>query len=166
MTLYGWRKPGYNPVFFLGYHLFFIKQFFKKKKARRVLVDHRGDHYDLKAIYDQINGLYFANALDLRITWAGSKKAAPKRSIRLGSYHMQTQVIRIHRFLDQAHIPDYYISFIVYHEMLHHVLPPVRGRRTRIHHPEYKAREKEFQEYALAKEYGEQLRKQLFASRR
>ena len=63
--------------------------------------------------------------------------------------------MKINRVLDQPDIPDYYISFIVYHEMLHHVAPPIiqRFRKRQIHHQEFKDLEKKFLEYPLVKEF-------------
>ncbi len=96
---------------------------------------------------------YFENQVDLPISWFGSKQRKPRRKITLGSYHLKKQCIRIHRLLDQPHIPDHFISFVVYHEMLHHLLPPIEGRRRKIHHKEFKEREQLFEDYPLAKAY-------------
>ncbi len=140
-----------------------FKVFSPKKRARTTTLEHRGEHHDLREIFDRINEEYFEKTLDLRITWSGDKKSRPRRSIRLGSYHLKSKIIKIHRFLDQAHIPSYYVSSVVYHEMLHHVLPPKRkNRRWQIHHPEFNAREKQFKEHALAKDYSKLLKKRLF----
>jgi hypothetical protein len=52
----------------------------------------------------------------------------------------------------------------MYHEMLHHVEPPIEklGERRRIHHRGFSAREKEFQEYALAQEFRKTIRDEWF----
>lgn len=128
-----------------------------------MLLKHQGEHYHLKEIYDQLNEKYFDNKLDLPITWFGNKFIIPRRVVRLGSYHQHTQMIKIHRLLDQAHVPHHMVAFIVYHEMLHHVLPPIVGRgKRKIHHKAFNEREKQFEEYALAKEFSANLRKTLF----
>ena len=145
-----------------------IKKFlklFKKRRPRRRILTCSGEHYDLKAIYDQVNQLYFESKLVLRIMWFGDKNSRPRTRIRLGSYNHRTELIKIHRVLDQAHVPHHFVSFIVYHEMLHHVLPPVEtGRRRKIHHQEFLEKEKQFQEYALAKESAKKLKKTWFSS--
>lgn len=125
---------------------------------------HQGEHYNLKEIYNKVNALYFENKIDLKLQWFGSKSFIPRRRILLGSYHKQKGLIKIHRLLDRAHVPDYFITYIMYHEMLHHVEPPIEkmGERRRIHHRGFSAREKEFQEYALAQEFRKTIRNEWF----
>lgn len=136
----------------------------KRVRARRVLLKQRGEHYDLKEIYEQVNAHYFESKLDLPITWFGNKNGWPKTRITLGSYNQKNGLIKINRLLDQAHIPGHFVSFIVYHEMLHHVLPPLkrRSRGRRIHHRDFVAREKQFKDYALAKQFKKNLKKEAF----
>lgn len=125
-----------------------------------------GECRDLKEIFHELNVRYFDGQLNLPIGWFGKRHASPRSSVRLGSYHTRDQVIKIHRLLDQAHIPEFFVSYIVYHEMLHHVLPPIRGKRRRqIHHRAFLEREKEFAEYALAKEFSRNLKMHLFKKR-
>ncbi|MBS3904265.1 MAG: hypothetical protein KGZ39_02940 [Simkania sp.] len=135
-----------------------------KKRSRTINLYPRGDLYDLKQIYDKLNERYFCNQVDLHITWFGNKKFRPRSRIRLGSYHPQHRMIKVHRVLDQAHVPEYAVSFVVYHEMLHHVLPPIQKKKGRrhIHHREFLVREKQFQEYTLAKEFRVVLKTILF----
>ena len=125
---------------------------------------HQGEHYNLREIYDRMNALYFEDKIELQIQWFGSKSFVPKRRLLLGSYHRKKGVVKIHRLLDRAEVPHYFISYIMYHEMLHHVEPPIErlGRRRRIHHAGFSAREKEFQEYAQAQEFRKTIRDQWF----
>jgi hypothetical protein len=145
-----------------------IVRFFRPKrpKPREHIFTHQGEIFDLKEIFHSINERYFENQLDLPIGWFGNRKSKARTVIRLGSYNLHSRVIKIHRLLDQAHIPKYFVSYIVYHEMLHHVLPPVKERRGRrnIHHLEFKKREKLFRDYLLAQEFSKNLRKTLFIS--
>jgi hypothetical protein len=125
---------------------------------------HQGECYNLKEIFDRVNTLYFEDKINLEIRWFGSKSFVPRRRILLGSYHRKKGLIKIHRLLDQAHVPHYFITYIMYHEMLHHVEPPIEklGQRRRIHHSGFKNREKEFQEYALAQEFRKTIRDNWF----
>src|SRR5712675_1992639 len=79
----------------------------------------QGQHYDLKAIYNILNQNYFKNKLKLEITWFGSAQRTAKRHRKLGLFCYRTNRIKIHRLLDQPHFPSYFISYVVYHEMLH-----------------------------------------------
>lgn len=141
----------------------------KRKKKPKLIpkpirLNHRGEHHHLKELYDKINSQYFGGKLDLPITWVGSKKSMPRTQIMFGSYNQRTHLIKIHRRLDQPHVPEHFVSFIIYHEMLHHVLPPIieKNRRRKIHHTLFAERERQFKEYALAKVFREEIRKAYF----
>lgn len=117
---------------------------------------HQGEHYHLKELYDQINHKYFESKLDLKIMWVGNKHSKPRRRVMFGSYNPDLQLIKIHRRLDQPHIPPYFISFVIYHEMLHHVAPPLKNRRKekrRIHHSAFSQKEREFEHFLLVKAF-------------
>jgi predicted metal-dependent hydrolase len=124
----------------------------------------QGEHYDLKAIYDMLNQDYFKNKLNVEITWFGSANRKARRHRKLGLFCFKTNRIKIHRLLDQPHFPPYFISYVVYHEMLHSVCPPVKAKRGRyrIHHPDFKMREQEFADYAMAKKWEEKNKKLFF----
>lgn len=115
----------------------------------------KGEFHDLREIYDRVNGTYFEGRLDLPIKWVGNRVSKARRVIKLGSYHLKTGQIRINRVLDKSDVPDYFVSYVVYHEMLHHLYPPYKGNRGRrkIHHEEFKQREKQFRDYVLVKDY-------------
>jgi hypothetical protein len=136
----------------------------RRKKPKTILYP-RGEHHHLEDILHRINAEYFEGKLSLKITWFSRRASSAPRRIVLGTYHFHAQTIRINRYLDQAHIPDYFVSYIVYHEALHHLLPPIQGKRGKrsIHHLEFKAHEKRFKHYALAQAFRLQVRKDLFA---
>jgi hypothetical protein len=53
--------------------------------------------------------------------------------------------------LDAAFVPRYFVEYIVYHEMLHHVLPPrLQNGRRELHGPAFVARERQFENYQAA----------------
>jgi hypothetical protein len=136
-----------------------------QKTPRGAFLQTQGTLYDLQEIYNRINQAYFENQLDLKITWFGSKERKARRHRKLGLYIFDDKVVKIHRLLDQAHFPPYFISYVVYHEMLHSVCPPVKARRGRyqIHHLEFKKKEMEFAEYALAKRWETENKRLFFA---
>ena len=143
-----------------------FRSFFKKPPVSKPCrIATQGEHYDLKAIYDVLNHSYFENKLNLEITWFGNAERRARRHRKLGLFCFQTNRIKIHRLLDQPHFPPYFISYVVYHEMLHSVCPPVKARKGRysIHHPDFKTREKAFADYEEAKRW-EHRNKKLFFS--
>jgi hypothetical protein len=120
-----------------------------------------GQHHDLLSIFKSLNAKYFGGTVDALITWgrgrllrrldgsgAVSKGVAPRRTLKLGSYSATERLIRIHPVLDRPWVPRYFVSFILYHEMLHHVIPPVTDGKRRLLHPShFVEREKLFRDY-------------------
>ncbi len=135
------------------------KKIYRKKMAIKV-----ENHHNLKEIFEEINSQYFSSSLALEIDWAGKGKTDSRSSIRLGCYNMRTQRIKINKILDYPHIPRYFVSFILYHEILHHIYPPVcqLGVKRKIHHPLFKKKEKEFRDYIAAQSFLKDLKKELF----
>ncbi|MES2344581.1 MAG: hypothetical protein V4494_01390 [Chlamydiota bacterium] len=127
---------------------------FKKKCSSRIASYPKGECYDLQEIFNVLNEKYFDSKIDLPLKWFGNKGFRPRRRIVLGSYHLEKKIIKVHRVLDKEHVPHCVVSFIVYHEMLHHILPPkkIKNKRRKIHHPEFLMREKLFAEYVEAQE--------------
>jgi hypothetical protein len=86
--------------------------------------------------------------LDLRaqVGWGQWSGTAPRRHLRLGSCLPGTPpMVRIHPVLDHADVPDWYVSFIVFHELLHLVHPTTRsaaGRRV-VHGPAFRRAERD-----------------------
>lgn len=104
-----------------------------------------GEHHDLTAYltraYTLIDG-----APEVRITFGRDGKG--RRSIRFGSYDFEQRLIRIHPALDAKWVPDYFVEFVVFHELLHSVFPPSANCSRRALHPaEFREREKAFPRY-------------------
>jgi predicted metal-dependent hydrolase len=125
----------------------------RRPRGRRIHVRTAGEVHHLHDLYDRLNAQYFADEVDAAITWGrrGSGRRRRRNSIKLGSYCAEEQLIRIHPALDQVWVPRYFVEYIVYHEMLHHVIPmPERNGRRQLHTPEFRAREREFLHYERA----------------
>jgi len=94
----------------------------------------QGEHHDLAAAFEKVNAKYFKRACDSVITWGQASRNRRARSIRLGSYDVETNVIRLHPNLDAAWVPKYIIEALIYHEILHWLFRPRRdGARNVIH---------------------------------
>lgn len=144
--------------------LFSFLKILKTKKKSRPAPVLQGQIYNLQTIYQEVNQTYFEGKLNLHIEWSGNKDKKARRSRRLGSYCLRTERIRIHRMLDSPEFPSPFIYFIVYHEMLHSVYPPLKHRsgRRAIHHPEFRQKEREFAEYEAVKKWEKENRKLFF----
>lgn len=124
----------------------------RPSKARKTGLKTSGNCFDLQALFDELNREHFDAALDAKVTWGNMPKGTRRRSIRFGSHSARGNLIRIHPLLDQAFVPDYFVRYIVYHEMLHAHLgisETASGRR-RIHPPEFKRIEQAYPEYGRA----------------
>lgn len=105
-------------------------------RRRRFPIQTKGRHHDLAAHFQEICKFYFPGRRPrCAITWNRVPRVrGPRRTIKLGSYSADAQLIRIHPALDQPMVPDYFIQWIIFHEILHH-LHGVQfdGGRRRVH---------------------------------
>lgn len=123
-------------------------------QQRRQRLQPKGQYFDLEAIYDDLNQRYLANRIQAFITWARQPPKRPRVSIRFGSYHIADRLIRIHRLLDQSFVPHYVVENVVFHEMLHALIPRqfVNGR-WRVHPPDFRRAEQSFPYYQQAEQW-------------
>lgn len=114
----------------------------------------KGATHDLTAIYDAVNERYFNGSMQVQITWGRKghrKKKGARKTIRMGSYSQLERLITINPLLDQSWVPRYFVAFVVYHEMLHHLFPSDADEVRRcLHPPEFLEREKQYTWYERA----------------
>jgi hypothetical protein len=125
----------------------------RSRRAPAQLILTAGEHHDLRAIFDELNARYFDNRIDAAITW-GPRSGRPRRrnSIKMGSYSVEDRLIRIHRSLDRAFVPGFFVAWIVFHEMLHQIHDiRVKNGRREFHSKEFLAAEASFELYEQAK---------------
>lgn len=122
--------------------------------CRKICLRARGRCYDLDRIAKELMVEFFGETLDVAITWG--RNALPgrrrRRHIQLGAYYHHQRLIRIHPVLDAPDIPEFFVRFVVYHELLHAKLDPQHddnGRR-RLHTPEFRQLERLFPHYREA----------------
>jgi hypothetical protein len=79
--------------------------------------------------------------------------------VTFGLYLESLKLIKIHRLLDKSmrfckkpYFPDFFVKFVIYHEILHHVCPSYYDEqgKHRIHTVEFKEREEKFRDFDLA----------------
>jgi len=112
----------------------------------------QGVFYDLEKIYHDINHQYFNSSLDLHLTWFGKRWAKNRSRIVFGQYLTTLKLVKIHRMLDDPFFPEFFVSFILYHEMLHAHVPATLDERGKchIHGRAFKEQEKKFRYYREA----------------
>lgn len=121
----------------------------KQIRKRKAPPAPRENTHNLAEISQKINNHYFEGKLEIPIHWSKKGTTPGRRSRRLGSYCLRKKRILIDGRLDHPHFPEEFIAFLVYHEMLHSILPPFRlksGRRA-IHHREFREKERAFEGY-------------------
>ncbi len=86
------------------------------------------------------------------IAWSTPTTARlPRKSIKLGSYAADTELIRIHPALDQPFVPTFFVRWIIFHELLHHRLrEDLRARIGPPHPPHFRALERRYPMHDLA----------------
>ena len=60
--------------------------------------------------------------------WGRRRKARPKEYFIFGTIQEEDRVIRINPLLDQPFVPLWFLQYVLYHEMLHSVVPDETNR--------------------------------------
>ena len=133
----------------------------KLPMQRQLNLRHEGKYFDLRAIFERLNQRYFRGRLrGYKVMWGRRRKHRPKNYFTFGTIQEEDRVIRINPLLDQPFVPLWFLQYVLYHEMLHSVVPDEvvsRGRR-RIHTNEFNRRERKFRGYERARRWeGENL---------
>lgn len=125
-----------------------------KKPPPKIAIKTSGRHHDLSELFREINAEYFDGGIDAMITWGAKCSRYAVRRRTLGSYSGSANIIRINPVLDKKTVPQYFVAFVVYHEMLHAAIgSEKRGGRRIVHSREFKQRERLFRDYDIAIEW-------------
>jgi hypothetical protein len=120
------------------------------RRPRRVRLRTKGVHHDLTALladaWTQLRDVVGDGETDadadaaVNVTWGPRRRLRRgQRHLRMGSYEPGRTLVRIHHQLDHAQVPGWFVSFVLYHELLHHRLGvPDRGSRQRVHTREFR----------------------------
>src|SRR6187399_336774 len=121
-------------------------------------LEHEGEYFDLRAIFDRLNARYFRGRLrGYKVVWGRRRKRRAKEYFVFGTIQEEDRIIRINPRLDQPFVPRWFLEYVLYHEMLHSVVPDEvdsAGRR-RVHTEEFYRREREYPSYRRARRWEE-----------
>lgn len=126
---------------------------------RQLPLQHEGRYFDLRAIFDGLNEKHFRSRLrGYKVMWGRRRKQRPKEYFVFGTIQEEDRIIRINPLLDQPFVPLWFLKYILYHEMLHSVVPdePRHGGRRCVHTEEFNRREREFPNYRRARRWEEE----------
>jgi hypothetical protein len=143
-----------------------IKKKTKRKLARPQLPMQRQfnlrdeeTHFELRPIFERLNQRYFRGRLrGYKVVWSRRRKHRPRDHFVFGTIQEEDRVIRINRALNQPFVPIWFLKYVLYHEMLHSLVPDEalsRGRR-RVHTEEFNRRERQFPGYRRARRWEEE----------
>jgi len=117
-------------------------------RVRRAALDATGRHFDMNAMFDDLNGRFFAN--ELRKPHLGWSTRGWRR--QFGSYDPGPDQIVLNKRMDRPEVPRYVVEYVLYHEMLHVKHPTRKSGCTLLSHsPEFRAEEKLFPEFHRAR---------------
>lgn len=99
----------------------------RRRRGRKIISTARGTFYDLNKIFARLNRSFFDNQLKKPVlTWS------QRRTHRILGHHDSVhETIVISKTLDSKDVPEWFVEYILYHEMLHvkHPAKLINGRR-------------------------------------
>jgi hypothetical protein len=119
-----------------------------------------GAAHDLAALAEELRREHFPTEFRTPaelppITWGRGSRGRARHTLRLGSCDPDGRLVRIHPVLDQPAVPRFFVRFVLHHELLHAAIPPRQsadGRWTH-HGADFRARERAYPEYELARRW-------------
>ncbi len=118
----------------------------------RVLPPH-GRFFDLRNVLERVLGEFFPASAPVEIGWSHRIQR------RLMGKWIENpaplpNVVLINRLLDTPEVPEYYLDFLVFHELLHETFGVARCAGRWVHHSsEFRERERQFPHYSRAVEW-------------
>jgi len=130
----------------------------KLPMQRQLNLRHEGRYFNLQRIFDRLNERHFRGRLrGYAVKWGRRRRHRPKEYFIFGTIQEEDRVIRINPLLDQPFVPLWFLQYVLYHEMLHSVVPDeaISGGRRRVHTEEFNRRERLFPGYRRARQWEE-----------
>lgn len=129
----------------------------RRQRGRKVISSARGSYFDLERIFARLNRRYFDNELEKPIlTWS------QRRTRRILGHHDPVHnTVVISKTLDARDMPEWFVEYILYHEMLHikHPARLIKGRRF-YHTKAFRAEEERFPFYTQAQDWLDHIARQ------
>ncbi|HKC63704.1 MAG TPA: SprT-like domain-containing protein [Pyrinomonadaceae bacterium] len=122
----------------------------RRRRGRKLISTARGRVYDLDKIFQRLNRRYFDGEIEKpTLTWS------QRRTRRiLGHHDAAHETIVISKTLDAADVPEWFVEYVLFHEMLHikHPARFIKGRRY-YHTNAFRAEEQSFPYYEEAQRW-------------
>jgi hypothetical protein len=122
----------------------------RRRRGRKLISSARGRVYDLDRMFLRLNRRFFDAELQKpTLTWS------QRRTRRiLGHHDAAHDTIVISKTLDESEVPEWFVEYVLYHEMLHmkHPARLVKGRRY-YHTNAFRLEEQRFPYYREAQDF-------------
>ncbi len=116
--------------------------------------DPEGAYYHLEMLRDELLSIHFPEMKDPPTIGWTSKIQKRVMGKWLETPKGETNWIFINRLLDRLDVPELYVRYVVYHELLHEVFPTYReGGRWIRHSPEFREKERQFPQLEIARKW-------------
>lgn len=129
----------------------------RRRRGRKIISSARGRVYDLDRMFLRLNRRFFDGELPKpTLTWS------QRRTRRILGHHDAThETIVISKTLDAVDVPEWFVEYVLYHEMLHikHPARLVKGRRY-YHTNSFRAEEQRFPYYQEAQDFLDDIARQ------
>lgn len=126
----------------------------RRRRGRKLISSARGRFYDLEKMFARLNRIYFGGELEKpTLTWS------QRRTRRILGHHDSVHdTIVISKTLDSRDVPEWFVEYILYHEMLHikHPARIIDGRRY-YHTNAFRVDERRFPRYEEAQVWLERI---------
>lgn len=129
----------------------------RRQRGRKMISSARGHVYDLERMFRRLNQRYFEGELERpTLTWSQRRT----RTI-LGHHDGAHDTIVISKTLDSEDVPEWFVEYILYHEMLHikHPARLINGRRY-YHTKAFRTEEQRFPFYREAQQWLDHIARQ------
>lgn len=126
----------------------------RRGRGRKMISSAQGEVYDLDRMFTKLNRKFFDGQIPKpTITWSQRRT----KSI-LGHHDHIYDSITISKTLDSTDVPEWFVEYILYHEMLHikHPARLINGRRY-YHTSAFRLDERKFPHYEQAQKWLERL---------
>lgn len=108
----------------------------------------KGICFDLHEIFDGINESYFNNSVIASLRWGSPCSLTSYQTVRTAKNGKAVNLITIAGVYNHPDVPRFALDAVMYHEMLHIVIPPyIRNGRRVVHGPEFKRMERQYSYY-------------------
>ncbi|MGI8732956.1 MAG: SprT-like domain-containing protein [Pyrinomonadaceae bacterium] len=129
----------------------------RRRRGRKFISSAQGEAYDLEKMFAKLNRRHFDGELKKpALTWSQRRT----RNI-LGHHDRVYDTITISKTLDSSDVPEWFVEYILYHELLHmkHPARLINGRRY-YHTSAFRSDERRFPHYEDAQKWLERVARQ------